>query len=203
MHSSLRVIQEGDHAHLPRTGRLVIGRYPDSKERSTDGRFFLPAGRRNPGRAGPARAAPRAGGAALGCRDRRCRAQRTDVRGLPGPGGEAGAGARSTRRGSAVPARSRRSGRASRSRPVPISPGCCIRGSSTSSTCPAAGSSGSPPAAGLFVPFEDGESVQLWDDDAQCEAEVARLAPGDVAGWRALGDVKAPAPRRPAAARRR
>ena len=33
-------------------------------------------------------------------------------------------------------------------------------------------------------------SVQLWDDDAQCEAEVARLAPGDVAGWRALGDVK-------------
>ncbi len=47
-----------------------------------------------------------------------------------------------------------------------------------------------PASAGLFVPFEDGESVQLWDDDALCEAEVARLAPGDVAGWRALGDVK-------------
>ena len=47
-----------------------------------------------------------------------------------------------------------------------------------------------PATAGLFVPFEDGESVQLWDDDVQCEAEVAGLAPGDVAGWRALGDVK-------------
>ena len=60
-----------------------------------------------------------------------------------------------------------------------------------------------PASAGLFVPFEDGESVQLWDDDERCEAEVARLAPGDVAGWRALGDGEAPAPRRPAAARRR
>jgi phytoene dehydrogenase-like protein len=47
-----------------------------------------------------------------------------------------------------------------------------------------------PASAGLFVPFEDGTSVQLWDDDAQCEAEVARLAPGDLAGWRALCDLK-------------
>ena len=44
--------------------------------------------------------------------------------------------------------------------------------------------------AGLFVPFEDGESVQLWDDPARCLAEVRRLAPGSVAGWRAFGDVK-------------
>src|SRR5581483_7120114 len=28
-----------------------------------------------------------------------------------------------------------------------------------------------PASNGLFVPFEDGSSVQLYDDDAQCEAE--------------------------------
>ena len=49
---------------------------------------------------------------------------------------------------------------------------------------------------GLFVPFEDGSSVQLWDDDERCEAEVRRFAPGDVAGWRAMKAVKRPAPRR-------
>src|SRR3974377_654122 len=37
----------------------------------------------------------------------------------------------------------------------------------------------------LFVPFLDGSSIQLWDDDAQCEAEVRRLSPGDVNGWNA------------------
>jgi phytoene dehydrogenase-like protein len=47
-----------------------------------------------------------------------------------------------------------------------------------------------PATAGMFVPFEDGESIQLWDDDARCEAEVARLAPRDIAGWRALCAVK-------------
>ncbi len=44
--------------------------------------------------------------------------------------------------------------------------------------------------AGLFVPFEDGESIQLWEDDARCEAELRRIAPGDVAGWRAMGALK-------------
>jgi phytoene dehydrogenase-like protein len=44
--------------------------------------------------------------------------------------------------------------------------------------------------AGLFAPFDDGESVQLWDDDAKCEAEVRRVAPGDLAGWRAFSDLK-------------
>lgn len=44
--------------------------------------------------------------------------------------------------------------------------------------------------AGLFVPFDDGSCIQLWDDEAKCEAEVARLSPRDVAGWRALGDLK-------------
>jgi phytoene dehydrogenase-like protein len=43
---------------------------------------------------------------------------------------------------------------------------------------------------GLFVPFEDGSSVQLWDDDERCEAEIRRFAPGDVAGWRAMSDVR-------------
>jgi phytoene dehydrogenase-like protein len=47
-----------------------------------------------------------------------------------------------------------------------------------------------PAAGGLFVPFEDGSSIQLWNDDAKCEAEVRRFAPGDVAGWRAMLDVK-------------
>src|SRR5262249_703459 len=55
---------------------------------------------------------------------------------------------------------------------------------------PARGFEWFPASAGLFLPFEHGESIQLWDDDAQCEAEVARLAPGDLAGWRALCDVK-------------
>ena len=43
-----------------------------------------------------------------------------------------------------------------------------------------------PAVNGLFVPFADGSSVQLWEDDAACEEEIARLAPGDVAGWRAM-----------------
>jgi phytoene dehydrogenase-like protein len=47
-----------------------------------------------------------------------------------------------------------------------------------------------PADAGLFVPFDDGASIQLWDDDARCEEEVRRLAPGDLDGWRALIDVK-------------
>jgi phytoene dehydrogenase-like protein len=47
-----------------------------------------------------------------------------------------------------------------------------------------------PAVAGLFVPFDDGESIQLWGDDARCEAEIRRLSPGDLSGWRAMGDVK-------------
>ena len=34
-----------------------------------------------------------------------------------------------------------------------------------------------PATAGMFVPFDDGSSIQLWDDDTQCEAEVAKLRP--------------------------
>jgi phytoene dehydrogenase-like protein len=42
---------------------------------------------------------------------------------------------------------------------------------------------------GLFVPFLDGSSIQLWDDDEACAAEVRRFAPGDVDGWRAMNDI--------------
>jgi phytoene dehydrogenase-like protein len=48
----------------------------------------------------------------------------------------------------------------------------------------------SPADAGMFVPFDDGSSIQLWDDDRLCEEEVRRLAPGDVSGWRAFCAVK-------------
>lgn len=46
-----------------------------------------------------------------------------------------------------------------------------------------------PAVNGLFVPFLDGTSVQLWDDDARCTDEVRRLAPGDVEGFNAMCDV--------------
>ena len=46
-----------------------------------------------------------------------------------------------------------------------------------------------PAINGLFVPFHDGSSVQLWDSDERCEAEIRNLAPGDVEGWRAMSDV--------------
>ena len=47
-----------------------------------------------------------------------------------------------------------------------------------------------PAVGGLFVPFEDGSSIQLWNEDARCEAEIARFAPKDLAGWRAMQGVK-------------
>src|ERR1035438_5394168 len=46
-----------------------------------------------------------------------------------------------------------------------------------------------PAVNGLFVPFLDGSSIQLWDDDDRCEEEVRALAPADVEGWRAMNDV--------------
>jgi phytoene dehydrogenase-like protein len=47
-----------------------------------------------------------------------------------------------------------------------------------------------PASAGMFVPFDDGSSLQLGEDDAQCEAEIRKLSPGDLTGWRAMNDVK-------------
>ena len=46
-----------------------------------------------------------------------------------------------------------------------------------------------PTDGGLFVPFEDGSSVQLWEDPERCEAEIRRLAPDDVAGYRAMTEL--------------
>jgi len=46
-----------------------------------------------------------------------------------------------------------------------------------------------PAVNGLFVPFLDGSSIQLWDDDDRCEAEIRSFAPKDVEGWRAMSDV--------------
>jgi phytoene dehydrogenase-like protein len=50
------------------------------------------------------------------------------------------------------------------------------------------GFSWTPALNGLFVPFEDGSSVQLYDD-AQCLEEIRRFSPRDVDGWRAMSDV--------------
>ncbi len=48
-----------------------------------------------------------------------------------------------------------------------------------------------PAMPGLFVPFEDGSSVQLWGDDDRLEAEIRRFAPKDLVGWRAMSALKA------------
>jgi phytoene dehydrogenase-like protein len=54
---------------------------------------------------------------------------------------------------------------------------------------PARGFRWSPAVNGLFVPFLDGTSVQLWDDDELCEEEIRSFSPGDVEGWRAMSSV--------------
>jgi phytoene dehydrogenase-like protein len=54
---------------------------------------------------------------------------------------------------------------------------------------PSRGFQWTPAVNGLFVPFLDGSSIQLWDDDDRCEEEVRRFSPKDVDGWRAMSDV--------------
>ncbi len=54
---------------------------------------------------------------------------------------------------------------------------------------PRRGYTWTPATAGLFVPFLDGSSVQLWDDDERRAAEVRAIAPGDEEGWREMGDT--------------
>jgi phytoene dehydrogenase-like protein len=54
---------------------------------------------------------------------------------------------------------------------------------------PARGFRWTPAVNGLFVPFLDGSSIQLWDDDAKCDEEIRRFAPQDLEGWRAFCDV--------------
>jgi phytoene dehydrogenase-like protein len=46
-----------------------------------------------------------------------------------------------------------------------------------------------PATAGLFVPFPDGSSIQMWGDSAKCESEIERFAPGNGKGWRAMGEL--------------
>ena len=47
---------------------------------------------------------------------------------------------------------------------------------------PRRGFSWSPAAGGYFVPFEDGSSIQLWDDEELAEAELRQFSPRDVKG---------------------
>ncbi len=39
-----------------------------------------------------------------------------------------------------------------------------------------------PASGGYFVPFEDGSSIQLWDDEARADEELRRFSPRDVQG---------------------
>lgn len=39
-----------------------------------------------------------------------------------------------------------------------------------------------PASGGYFVPFEDGSSIQLWDDEARADEELRRFSPRDVKG---------------------
>src|ERR1700739_2920551 len=51
---------------------------------------------------------------------------------------------------------------------------------------PQRGFTWTPAVNGLFVPFLDGSSIQPWDDDALCDAEVEQFAPRDLEGFRAM-----------------
>jgi phytoene dehydrogenase-like protein len=51
---------------------------------------------------------------------------------------------------------------------------------------PAYGFTWQPALNGMFVPFEEGSSVQLWDDAERCAAEIRKLSPRDVAGWQQM-----------------
>lgn len=44
----------------------------------------------------------------------------------------------------------------------------------------------SPAVGGYFVPFDDGSSLQLWDDEAKADAELRAFSPRDVEGRHAL-----------------
>ncbi|MFN8652115.1 MAG: NAD(P)/FAD-dependent oxidoreductase [Gemmatimonadales bacterium] len=47
---------------------------------------------------------------------------------------------------------------------------------------PARGYRWTPAMGGYFVPFEDGSSIQLWDDEAKADEELRRFSPRDVRG---------------------
>ena len=126
----------------------------------------------------------------LGCDRRRRRPQRSDLRGLPGAGGQAGARARSPRaRRRRVHARSR-SGRAIASRRAPTWSGCSIPLVIDELEMADYGFRWLPAEPGCSCRSRMARSIQLWDDDDLCEEEIRRLAPADLKGWRAFCDVK-------------
>jgi phytoene dehydrogenase-like protein len=43
-----------------------------------------------------------------------------------------------------------------------------------------------PAMGGYFVPFDDGSSIQLWDDEVRAEAELRRFSPRDIRGRHAM-----------------
>jgi phytoene dehydrogenase-like protein len=47
---------------------------------------------------------------------------------------------------------------------------------------PARGYQWTPAMGGYFVPFEDGSSIQLWDDEVRAEEELRRFSPRDLKG---------------------
>ena len=47
---------------------------------------------------------------------------------------------------------------------------------------PARGYAWTPASGGYFVPFEDGSSIQLWDDEYRADEELRRFSPRDVQG---------------------
>jgi phytoene dehydrogenase-like protein len=51
---------------------------------------------------------------------------------------------------------------------------------------PARGYQWTPAMGGYFVPFDDGSSIQLWDDDARADAELRAFSPRDVNGRHAM-----------------
>ncbi len=47
---------------------------------------------------------------------------------------------------------------------------------------PARGYEWTPAMGGYFVPFDDGSSIQLWDDEAKADAELRAFSPKDLQG---------------------
>ncbi len=84
--------------------------------------------------------------------------------------------------GSAAPAPSRRPGPVTGSLPAPTWWACCTRWSSKNWSWPGAATAGLRRAAATSCPFDDGSSIQLWDDEAKAEAELQRFSPRDVEG---------------------
>ena len=51
------------------------------------------------------------------------------------------------------------------------------------------GFSWTPAVNGLFVPFDDGSCIQIWEDEEAAAEEIRRFSPRDVRGWSAMQSV--------------